>query len=157
MNSVNCSLLAAGKTTLSSVDVGKLVRLAFGSTVERRSARVQGCRSYVYCGIRRKSDHEESPTKRSCIQETSKDITSPTSDHLLRITQLEAELKREKKRTQDLEAEPQQSIIQSQSIQWHQVGTEINAELNALQRAGGIMSTGPVDAADAAPSRLQIA
>ena len=81
-----------------------------------------------------------------------KDITSPTSDHLLRITQLEAELKREKKRGQDLEAELQQSIIESQSIQWHQVDTEINAELNALQRAGGIMSTGPVDAAD--PSSL---
>ena len=63
MNSVNCSLLAAGKATLSSVDVGKLVRLAFGSTVERKSARVQGYRSYVYCGIRRKSDHEESPAK----------------------------------------------------------------------------------------------
>ena len=114
-----------------------------------KSARVQGCRSYVYCGIRRKSDHEKSPAKRSCIQESSKDITSPTADHLLRITQLEAELKREKKRTQDLEAELQQSIIQSQSIHWHQVGTEIDAELNALQRAEGIMSTGPVDAADA--------
>ena len=136
MNSVNCSFLAAGKATLSSVDVGKLVRLAIGSTVERKSARVHGCRSYVYRGIRRKSDHEESPAKRSCIQESSKDITSPTSDHLLRITQLEAELKRKKKRGQDLEAELQQSFIESQSIQWHQVGTEINAELNALQRAG---------------------
>ena len=31
----------------------------------------------------------------------------------------------------------------------HQVGTEINAELSALQRDGRIMSTGPVDAADA--------
>ena len=39
MNSVNCILLAAGKATLSSVDVGKLVRLAFRSNVERKSAR----------------------------------------------------------------------------------------------------------------------
>ena len=117
MNSVNCNLLASGKATLSSVDVSRLVRLAFGSTVERKSARVQGCRSCVYCGIRKKSDHEASPPKRPCIQESSKDITSPTSDHLVRITQLEAELKREKKRGQNLEAELQQSIIQSQSIQ----------------------------------------
>ena len=101
LDSVNRSLLSTGEVALSPSEVGRLVRLAFGPQVDRKSAKVHGVRSYVYCGIRKKM--MGNTAKRPCLQEaaTSPEGTgaasSSTVDHLLQqVMQLNEELRREK-------------------------------------------------------------
>ena len=65
LEAVNRSLLQTGETGLTPSDVGRLVRLAFGPSVERKSAKIQGTRSYMYCGIGKKAT--EDAAKRPCL------------------------------------------------------------------------------------------
>ena len=136
--------------------------IRFGPQVDRKSAKVHGVRSYVYCGIRKKM--MGNTAKRPCLEEapTSPEgtgaVSSSTVDHLLQqVMQLNEELRREKQYRQDLETKLQHSqsaqkdmeaMLQSQRIPWDKVHAEIDSELVTLQRVGGMMSHGPVNIAD---------
>ena len=90
LDCMNVALEAAGEAAISSSDIGKLIQVAFGSAnkVHRKNVRVQGSRSYMYCGIRNKTDHT---AKRPHL--------SPTTEL---IADLEYELKHERQIKQDL-------------------------------------------------------
>lgn len=84
---------------LSPSDIGKLIHVAFGSdsSVDRKSVRVQGGRSYMYCGIRRKRE-DTSTTKRPRLSPTTEQTPWPD---------LEAELKHERQLRKDSEGRVQ--------------------------------------------------
>ena len=90
LDCMNVAIEAAGEAAISSSDIGKLIQVAFGSAnkVHRKNVRVQGSRSYMYCGIRNKTDHT---AKRPHL--------SPTTEL---IADLEYELKHERQIKQDL-------------------------------------------------------
>ena len=164
LDCMNVALESAGEAAISSSDIGKLIHVAFGSAnkVHRKNVRVQESRSYMYCGIRKKTDHTAKRPRLSPTSELIADLEYELKlerqikqdldlqlQHEKQIRQdLELQLHREKQVKQDLEHQLQHQMQQIQPIPWDRVRAEIDSELANLQQARGALSIGPIEESD---------
>ena len=165
---MNVALESAGEAAISSSDIGKLIQVVFGSAnkVHRKNVSVQGSQSYMYCGIRKKTDHTAKRPHLSPTTELIADLEYELKherqikqdldlqlQHEKQIRQdLELQLHREKQVKQDLEHQLQHQMQQIQPIPWDRVRAEIDSELANLQQAGGALTIGPIEESN--PSTL---